>query len=349
MAGNASYDPTISNAVAAPAVVVDADVAAPVVDVDTDLDGFTVDAGDLGLPITANFDTGHNHGDIIADGTTYNGLKFETDHDLGMYYDNNKGSGGTKCLYDNAVNPGDILWLSITMSDFSDFSFDSIWIGATGGNTTITARGYLDEVQVELSEDISVSFDGSHNFNWTRVDEVRFEGATDLFSCFDDFTYVSYGLESAPPISSPPIADAGPDQAVTIGQLVNLDGSGSTDADGDVFTYAWSADSGNPATGLLSDLSAVDPSFTPSVGGTYTFTLVVNDGTLDSSPDEVTITVEAETLAQTTFAFTGAIETFVIPAGVTSVTISATKPAALAAKGVGEVGVRLTVTRPTSR
>lgn len=34
---------------------------------------------------------------------------------------------------------------------------------------------------------------------------------------------------------------------------------------------------------------------------------------------------------------------------VTSVTISATKPAALAAKGVGEVGVRLTVTRPTSR
>jgi dihydroneopterin aldolase len=30
---------------------------------------------------------------------------------------------------------------------------------------------------------------------------------------------------------------------------------------------------------------------------------------------------------------------------VTSVTISATKPAALAAKGVGEVGVRLTVTR----
>ncbi|MBT7859979.1 MAG: hypothetical protein HN712_06675, partial [Gemmatimonadetes bacterium] len=55
-----------------------------------------------------------------------------------------------------------------------------------------TVRGYLDEVEVELSEDIDVSFDGSHTFDWTRVDEVRFEAETDLFSCFDDFTYASY-------------------------------------------------------------------------------------------------------------------------------------------------------------
>ena len=147
----------------------------------------------LGPPITANFDAGHNHADIIADGTTYDGLKFETDHDWGMYYDSNKGRGGSKCLYDNAVDPGDVLWLTITKSDLGDFSFDSIWIGATAGNAFITVRGYLDGVQVELSEGIRVSFDGSHNFNWTRVDEVRFEAATDLFSCFDDFTYASYG------------------------------------------------------------------------------------------------------------------------------------------------------------
>ena len=160
--------------------------------IDDDCNASTVDVAVLGTLTTANFDTGHNHADIIADGTTYNGLKFETDRDWGMYYDSNKGNGGTRCLYDNAVDPGDVLWLSITKSDFGDFRFDSIWIGATAGNTTMTVRGYLDEVEVELSEDIDVSFDGSHTFDWTRVDEVRFEAETDLFSCFDDFTYASY-------------------------------------------------------------------------------------------------------------------------------------------------------------
>ncbi|MBT6149551.1 MAG: hypothetical protein HOH74_29195 [Gemmatimonadetes bacterium] len=160
--------------------------------IDDDCNASTVDVAVLGTLTTANFDTGHNHADIIADGTTYNGLKFETDRDWGMYYDSNKGNGGTRCLYDNAVDPGDVLWLNITKSDFGDFRFDSIWIGATAGNTTMTVRGYLDEVEVELSEDIDVSFDGSHTFDWTRVDEVRFEAETDLFSCFDDFTYASY-------------------------------------------------------------------------------------------------------------------------------------------------------------
>ena len=64
------------------------------------------------------------------------------------------------------------------------------WIGATAGNTTVAAHGYLDGVQIE-SEDLDVSFDGSHKLEWSRVDEVRFEGTTDLFSCFDDFTYES--------------------------------------------------------------------------------------------------------------------------------------------------------------
>ncbi len=48
----------------------------------------------------------------------------------------------------------------------------------------------MDGVQIE-SEDLDVSFDGSHKLEWSRVDEVRFEGTTDLFSCFDDFTYES--------------------------------------------------------------------------------------------------------------------------------------------------------------
>ena len=40
--------------------------------------------------------------------------------------------------------------------------------------------------------------------------------------------------------NTPPVADAGPDQVVFVGETAFLDGGGSTDADGDALTYRWS-------------------------------------------------------------------------------------------------------------
>src|SRR5690606_32002759 len=89
--------------------------------------------------------------------------------------------------------------------------------------------------------------------------------------------------------NTPPAADAGLDRTATIGETVELDGSGSTDIDGDSLTYAWTlaAPSGSAAT--LSNATAVRPTFTIDVPGAYVATLVVNDGTADSEPDSVTI------------------------------------------------------------
>ena len=90
--------------------------------------------------------------------------------------------------------------------------------------------------------------------------------------------------------NSPPVADAGPDQTVTAGKLVTLDGSGSWDPDvGDSLTYVWMQMEGPLVT--LSDNTTVVATFTPDLAETYTFSLVVYDGTDYSTPDEVVITV----------------------------------------------------------
>ncbi|MEJ2195867.1 MAG: T9SS type A sorting domain-containing protein, partial [Ignavibacteriaceae bacterium] len=86
------------------------------------------------------------------------------------------------------------------------------------------------------------------------------------------------------------VVETGDDQTVNCGGIngteVKLDGSGSFDPDGDDLTYSWTWDGG----------SATGP--TPIVllpSGTTTISLIVNDGNVDSEPDEVNITVEDNT------------------------------------------------------
>ena len=94
-------------------------------------------------------------------------------------------------------------------------------------------------------------------------------------------------------VNIPPTADAGPDQNVSEGEQVSLDGSGSEDMDDGIASYAWTQTAGPDVT--LSDASAVQPTFTsPDVGpdgATLTFKLTVQDeGGLQSS-DSVNINV----------------------------------------------------------
>lgn len=88
-----------------------------------------------------------------------------------------------------------------------------------------------------------------------------------------------------------PVASAGQDQNVATGATVSLDGSGSSDADGDLLTYQWTAVSvPDGSAAVLDDATSVAPSFTADVDGDYVYRLVVNDGTVDSAPDTVTVT-----------------------------------------------------------
>ena len=91
-------------------------------------------------------------------------------------------------------------------------------------------------------------------------------------------------------LNSKPVAHAGTDQHGTVGTTITLNGSGSSDVDGDLLTYTWSiiaTPAGSTAT--LSDPAAVEPSFVLDKPGTYTVQLTVNDGLVDS--DAVTVTI----------------------------------------------------------
>ena len=98
---------------------------------------------------------------------------------------------------------------------------------------------------------------------------------------------------------TPPVANAGPNQAVSAGSLVQLDGSGSTDADGVLLTYNWlilSLPTGSSAA--LSGPTTVNPTFMADLSGIYVIQLMVNDG-IGSSPP-VTVTISTETLVAPT-------------------------------------------------
>ena len=84
-----------------------------------------------------------------------------------------------------------------------------------------------------------------------------------------------------------PVADAGTDQLITDqSPVVILDGSKSFDADNDGLTYLWTAPEGI----TLSDVHAAKPAFiAPKENSQLIFSLIVNDGIVDSQSDEVMI------------------------------------------------------------
>jgi hypothetical protein len=96
-----------------------------------------------------------------------------------------------------------------------------------------------------------------------------------------------------------PVANPGPSRIVRLGSLVTLDGAGSQDAASATpqlpawwtLSFEWTQTAGPAVTLGSGGATAMMPTFIPTVGGSYTFQLVVNDGPAFSAPAPVTITV----------------------------------------------------------
>jgi len=85
--------------------------------------------------------------------------------------------------------------------------------------------------------------------------------------------------------TTPPVANAGPDQTVNEDTLVAFDGSGSSDDVG-IVSYTWTFTDITPRT-----LSGVSPTYTFATPGVYTVTLNVTDAAGNWDADTVKVTV----------------------------------------------------------
>ncbi len=106
----------------------------------------------------------------------------------------------------------------------------------------------------------------------------------------DDSTPDSVIINAATP-NSIPMANSGPDQTDFVGSLITLDGSASSDADGDALSHYWSLTAlpvGSNA--ILGDSTIENPTLILDASGDYVAQLIVNDGQANSTPDEVIIT-----------------------------------------------------------
>jgi RHS repeat-associated protein len=91
----------------------------------------------------------------------------------------------------------------------------------------------------------------------------------------------------------PPVANAGVAQTVALQSTVQLDGTTSSDPDGDTLTFTWSLLSKpTESAAVLSNIQIARPTFVADMPGSYVAQLIVNDGKLSSAPATVTISTD---------------------------------------------------------
>lgn len=111
-----------------------------------------------------------------------------------------------------------------------------------------------------------------------------------LMGCGGSSTSSDEGGPELPPQNAMPAADAGTDQNVGDNDVVTLDGTGSSDPDGDELYYAWEQTAGPDV--VIADSTSAQATFTaPAVAGgtSLSFALSVSDS--DGAQDSSTVTV----------------------------------------------------------
>ena len=247
-------------------------------------------------PSTGHMQTGYNFSTAASD-PDGNALQYRFDWGNGVISTWGSASQtyswslpGTFCVKAQAKDDSDAVseW---STCQYINISAQSYTITATtDSNGSILPLGIVD-----VTHGSSQTFNLSAAVNY-HVQEVLVDGVSVGARSSYTFTNVTQNHTIRVIFAGdihPPVADAGADQAVYVNNMVRLDGSHSSDADGDSLIFHWSIVSKpSGSSAMLSNSQAVKPTFDVDVAGTYTVQLIVNDGTVNSAPDTVTISTE---------------------------------------------------------
>ena len=131
---------------------------------------------------------------------------------------------------------------------------------------------------------------------------------------------------TAPPANTPPTANAGSAQSITLPtSTVTLSGSGAGTNGATISSYSWTKTSG-PSSGSISSPSAASTSVTGLSQGTYVFTLMVTDNHGLTATSTVNITVNAAAVNQSPVANAGSNTTITLPVSTVNLNGSGTDP-----------------------
>ena len=230
--------------------------------------------------------------------TTTSGIFTVNDHEVSVY--DTEGILDTEMkvpIITSSLPPGKAIFGYRAEFSFDDTNLEFIRAEAPAGNGLAQASlsGNSIDVAGALGEGVNSGVIGFLVFNIKNT--LAIDGTTTV--SFNDFTANENTLNSTrldgivrrvEQTSYRPVAIAGFDLSLQEGTEGQLDGTSSFDLDGDPLNFNWSAPEGI----LLSDSTSPNPTFiAPYVqeDSVFTVSLVVNDGTDDSDPDEVQVTI----------------------------------------------------------